>query len=220
MTRRRLCAIFASVVVLCGAMSLSCSRSDHACSDGNVEGTPIDPSLMAFLSRARSAHHLADLKEDNEPEAAIAAMVSVVEGPIPNRSGEQPAEAREVIADTQARIADLQSRLMQFDAALRRIDAALGWMTEVSYFRGHLFETRGLVEQRSSDELAKRGDTAAAQAAKSRALVAFETAMQIQAEVIRQTPPDPSVLPAQVAPAAHPSVPVSPMESTTAGAVR
>jgi len=144
-----------------------------------------DPSLMAFLSRR-----------------AIGASFGGSQGR--RRTGRQPSrqwclwskalfptalerhlpKAREVIADTQARIADLQSRLMQFDAALRRIDAALGWMPEVSYFRGHLFETRGLVEQRLSSELAKRGDTAEAQAAKSRALVAFETAMQIQADVI------------------------------------
>jgi tetratricopeptide (TPR) repeat protein len=101
-------------------------------------------------------------------------------------------EAREVMADTQARIADIQSRVAEFDAALARLEKALNWVNEVSYFRGHLFETRGLVEQRRAEALAKQGLNAEAQAAKTRALSAFETAMQIQAEVIRQTPPEAS----------------------------
>jgi hypothetical protein len=214
-------AMLACVLVIGGAATPACSRDDHRCSESNATGTPVDPRLMAFLSRARAAHHLADLKEDGEPAAAVVALVSIVDGPIPGRVGAPAAEAREVIADTQARIAELQSRLRQFDAALGRIDTALGWVPEVSYFRGHLFETRGLVEQRRGDDLARLGRASEAQAAKSRALIAFEQAMQIQADVIRQTPPDRSVpTPSTMVSPNDSSVPVLPKQSTTPGADR
>jgi hypothetical protein len=178
-------------VVVLSATCASCSLRDRTCSESGNAGAPIDPDLMAFLSRARAAHHLADLREDTEPLAAAAALVAVVDGPIPGRDHARPAEAREVLADTQARIADLQSRNSEFDTALEHIESGLRLVPEVSYFRGHLFETRGLVEQRRSDYLTQRSEREAAQAAKIRALEAFEIAMQIQAEVIHKTPREP-----------------------------
>jgi hypothetical protein len=53
-----------------------------------------------------------------------------------------------------------------------------------TYFRGHLFEVRGLVEERNAARLERAGDAAQAAQAKARALEAFEAAMKIQAEVI------------------------------------
>jgi tetratricopeptide (TPR) repeat protein len=114
--------------------------------------------------------------------------VSVVDGPLPATGAVIPTEAREVLADTRARIAELLSRSKQFEAAVRHVDLALELVPESNYYRGHLFETRGVIEQRRADALKAEGNIVAADAAKAAALTAFETAMQIQAEVIRQTP--------------------------------
>jgi hypothetical protein len=95
-----------------------------------------------------------------------------------------PPEAREVLADTRARLADLESRRGRFDDAAKHVDRGLEQAREVTYFRGHLFEVRGLVEERRAKQLRDKGDTAGADAAKKRALDAFEQSMDIQAEVI------------------------------------
>lgn len=187
MTLDRLARLCLVLVLL--ASATSCSSEPRNCPSVIEQGTPIDATLMAFLSRARVAHHLADLKEDAEPAQAINALLSLVSGPIPQTLGTTPTEAREVLADTQARLADLLSREKQYRGALDRIATALELVPEPSYFRGHLFETRGLVEQRQAHDLMARGETGPSEAAKVRAIRAFETAMQIQAGVIRSAPP-------------------------------
>jgi hypothetical protein len=146
---------------------------------------------MAFLSRARAAHHEADLHEDSA-EASLRPLLELVKGPIPGQPGKPPAEVREVLADTAARIADLESTLERFEGAIQRVDEALPLVTNASYFRGHLFETRGLVEQRWATFLEKQGNIEKAKVVKARALQSFETAMEIQAAVIRATEPKPN----------------------------
>jgi hypothetical protein len=84
-------------------------------------------------------------------------------------------------------LADLESRRGRFDEAALHVDRGLDHAREVTYFRGHLFEVRGLVEERRSKQLRERGDTAAADAAKKRALDAFEQSMEIQGQVIDTT---------------------------------
>lgn len=195
MTGRLASTVFATCLGLIVVMVPACSRPEPPCTGSETGANPVDPPLLAFLSRARSAHHIADVSEESDAAAAIRALVSVVDGPVPVRDGSPPAEAREVMADTQARIAELESRLLRFDSATRRIDLALQWVPEVSYFRGHLFETRGIVEQRQAQDHEKSGRAAEAAAANGRALAAFESAMQIQAEVIRQTPTEPTMMP-------------------------
>lgn len=151
-------------------------------------GDPVSPALLAFLSRARSGHHAADQLEQDSPDLAIAKLQAIVDGPIPG--GSTPlVEAREVLADTRARLADLKSQSGRFDAALSDINAGLEQAKETSYFRGHLFEVRGLVEERRSKQLAEAGDASAAAAAKQRALTAFEASMDIQEKVIEQNLP-------------------------------
>lgn len=185
----RLLVCLVVVTLLC-ASNFGCSKQPCSCPGESEQVAPIEPRLIAFLSRARAAHHVADINEDDNPSQAVAALVEVVDGPVPQIAGVVPPEAREVVADTQARIADFQSRLMQFDDALKRITTALDQVPEPSYFRGHLFEVRGLVEQRHAAELLRTGQSEQAEKANARALQAFETAMQIQAEVIRKAPLD------------------------------
>lgn len=166
----------------------ACTNDSRRCPPTADPGNPVDATLMAFLSRARAAHHLADLQEDTEPGRAVETLSALVDGPLPQLSGSTPSEVREVLADTQARVAELLSRDKLFEAALRRVTTALELVPEVGYFRGHLFETRGLVEQRLAKELDAQSEPKLAESARVRALQAFETAMQIQAEVIRSTP--------------------------------
>jgi tetratricopeptide (TPR) repeat protein len=180
--------LIGSVLCFVAAVALGCHRERRDCDDLPAAEAPIDPSLMAFLSRARAAHHAADLQE-NELEKSLAPLLALVDGPTPGSSPRAPAEVREVLADTHARIADLESQLERFDSAYRRLETALRYVPETSYFRGHLFETEGLVAQRHSALLTKRGLAVAATAAQARALSAFETAMEIQAAVIKNTPP-------------------------------
>jgi len=129
----------------------------------------IDPSLLAFLSRARAAHHRADLLEaDERLEPAVRELSAIVDGPLP-RGGPALAEVREVLADTLARRAELSSRLGQHDAATADVDRGLTLAAEVSYFRGHLYEVRGLIEERraaylraEAERLLERADARAA----------------------------------------------------------
>jgi tetratricopeptide (TPR) repeat protein len=153
-------------------------------------GRPVDPALLAFLSRARSAHHQADQQEAaKDLNGALQPLRAVVDGPRPGGSN-PPEEVREVLADTLARLADLESRVGRFDAARDNVRKGLELVDEPNYFRGHLFEVQGLLEQRYADESSKRGDEEQAQKAKQRALEAFGTAMDIQEKVIEQALPD------------------------------
>jgi hypothetical protein len=192
------------------AVLVACSRAEPPppppCPSA-VAGTPVDPKLMAFLSRARAAHHSADRYEDQtQLPRAIGVLEELVEGPAPGAQTSAPSavaaapkarearkeassahlapEVREVLADTQARLADLKSRQDDFSGAERHLDLGLDLVPEQSYFRGHLFEIQGLVAERHAKARRDAGDERQAKEFEQRALHAFEQAMQIQAEVI------------------------------------
>lgn len=149
-----------------------------------VQGEPVAPELMAFLSRARSAHHAADLHEENgRIEQAIRTLRDVTSAP---KFETPPTEVREVLADTHARIADLESRREQFEAAETSIQRGLELARETTYFRGHLYEVRGLVFERQAKKYQKEGNGDAAKASTEKALSAFEESMKIQSQVIQQ----------------------------------
>jgi tetratricopeptide (TPR) repeat protein len=177
-------ALLLAMVALCAAVAAGCAqKSADLC--GDADAAPVDPTLLAFLSRARSAHHLADQHEqDGALEPAIGALTKLLDGPLPGGATPAP-EVREVLADTRARLADFTSKLGRYDDAAAHVERGLEQAREVTYFRGHLFEVRGLVEERRAKSLRDAGDTAAAEAAKKRALDAFEQSMDIQAQVIK-----------------------------------
>ena len=171
------------------ALSLvACSKPEappaERCAPADA-GTPIDPLLLAFLSRARAAHHMADNQEGSgDLAAAVAPLASLVAGPLPRASGAELApEVREVLADTRARLADLRSRLGAFEAALADAHAGLELAREPNYFQGHLLETEGLVEERHAKALDAR-DPSAAAATRKRAIRLLEQAMSVQAGVL------------------------------------
>jgi hypothetical protein len=179
-------------LLLCCALGLlACSRSGQAgraaaerCTEQDA-GTPVDPLLLAFLSRARSAHHAADNLETNgDLSGAAAPLAGLVAGPFPRGSGTELApEVREVLADTLARLADFHSRLGAFDQALADVKAGLENAGGPSYFQGHLLETQGLVEERRAKSL-ETSDPKAAAAARQRAIGLLEAAMAVQSSVI------------------------------------
>lgn len=175
MTRRSFLAAFVA--------ALACSRREP-CPDVD-EHPPVDTELLAFLSRARAAHHAADRAEEREDTAsAVRLLRDVASGPFPGGAAERTPEVREVLADTLARLADLESRRGNFDDARAAVERGLELAREPSYFRGHLYEVSGLMWERKSLALRARGDESGAKDASRRAFEQLETAMKIQAQVI------------------------------------
>lgn len=176
--------------LLCAALALpACSRQERS-DDCGPTGRVVDPALLAFLSKARSAHHAADLQESaGDAAAALRALNGLVSGAVP--AGSSP-EVDEVLADTRARIADLLSQGGRFDEADREIGQGLEHAQAPTYFRGHLFEVRGLLEERREKALRSKGHGQEADQARDRSLGAYEEAMKIQAEVIGSAAPKPA----------------------------
>jgi tetratricopeptide (TPR) repeat protein len=178
-----------AALLLLGALLLGgCAKAERA-DDCAPSDRVVDPVLLAFLSQARSAHHVADQQEAaGDTGAALRSLQGLVAGPKPPGA---PPEVGEVIADTQARIADLLSRDGRFDQADSAIDAGLSSARAPSYFRGHLFEVRGLLEERREKALRSNGRGQEADQARERSLGAYEEAMKIQAQVIQEAAPIP-----------------------------
>jgi hypothetical protein len=176
--------------LLCAGLALpACSRQERSDDCGPTERV-VDPALLAFLSRARSAHHTADLQESaGDSAAALRALSDLVSGAVP--AGSAP-EVDEVLADTRARIADLMSQAGRFDEADQEIGRGLTHAKSSTYFRGHLFEVRGLLEERREKALRGKGRGQEADQARDRSLSAYEEAMKIQAEVIGSAAPKPA----------------------------
>ena len=153
------------------------------------EGTPVvDAALLAFLSKARAAHHAADDAERaGERANAIAVLDRLAAGPRPGLGGVPPPEVAEVLADTHARLADLRSADGDFTRAARDVDQGLTLATTPTHFRGHLVEMRGVVEERRSISLKEKGDEPGAEEARKAAILAFEQAIEIQDDVIKRT---------------------------------
>ncbi len=144
----------------------------------------VDPALLAFLSKARAAHHQADLAEDaKDTKRALAALGQITAGPLPG-GAPVPAEVAEVIADARARRADLESSTGDIDTALREIEAGLAYAVTPTHFRGHLFEVKGIVLERRIAALKEKGDGTGAERVKGEAISAFNEAIEIQNKVI------------------------------------
>lgn len=173
--------------VLLTQVSCSQERRGSNCNDTDASA-PVDPALLAFLSRARAAHHAADAHEaKNDLMAAMKEIEAVVNGAVPPRA--DAPEVREVLADSLARLAELAARRGDFSGAEKSIARGLGLVPEPSYFRGHLVEVRGLVEEQQSKALTAAGDAEGAARARERALGSFQEAMQIQNAVIERAAP-------------------------------
>ncbi|WP_232379675.1 hypothetical protein [Polyangium fumosum] len=186
MTRRSAkITIVALGLAVMSAVGVSCARSERAATQPSAcepgAAPVVDSVLLAFLSKARAAHHKADLAEASGDVArAIASLESLTGGARPGGATPLP-EASEVLSDTYARLADLRSARGEFDTALRDVDAGLALARETTYFRGHLFEVRGLVEERRAKSLPEGADR---ESARKAAMDAFDEAVRIQDQVI------------------------------------
>jgi tetratricopeptide (TPR) repeat protein len=176
-----------------GTLALgACSKRERSDDCGPSERV-VDPLLLAFLSQARSSHHVADEREaQGDVAAALRALQTLTQNPKP--PGSAP-EVDEVLADTRARIADLLSRSGRYDQADEELKAGLENAKAPSYFRGHLFEVQGLVEERREKALRGTARGQEADRARERSLIAYEEAMKIQAAVIRAAAPAGSASP-------------------------
>jgi hypothetical protein len=171
-------AIGASCAV--GAVACRNEATTAGCPCAESSATPIDPSVMAFLSAARSIHHEADiLQSSGDTAGAIAALERLVAMPAPHA-----VEVDEVLADARARLAELRLERGDVDGADREVQEGLRHVQGPTYFRGHLLELRGLVEEKRAEALtdAGRGDQAAQ--AKARAVAFLEEAVHVQEQVI------------------------------------
>lgn len=149
------------------------------------ETPPVDTALLAYLSAARAMHHEADLREDGgDIPGAVAAMTRLVNSPTPR--GDRP-EVDEVRADAFARLAELHLKAGSLDPAARAIESGLTHAREATYFRGHLIEVQGILEEARYHQLVDAGNASAAGAAKARAIALLAEAVRIQDDVIRKT---------------------------------
>jgi len=162
-------------------MLLAVAISAGGCEPQGDREAVVDPALIAFLSKARAAHHRADLAErDGSRKDAIAAVSTILDGPQPPTSP----ELVEVVADARARRADLRSQDGDFEGAARDIEEGLQAAVAITHFRGHLYEVGGLVAERQATTLGQAGNGAAAAAANERAIVLYEQAIDVQDKVI------------------------------------
>lgn len=180
--RAPLFALLASVLVVLAGCAKDHEAASGACPELG-DARPVDQVLLAWLSKAKTLHHLADLAEtEGQLDHALARLDQLVAGALPPG---QPPEAEEVLADTYARIADLRARRGEYDQADEAVKSGLGHAPGVTYFRGHLLEVRGLVFQKQSSDLEKAGQASEATRLRERAVAASLQAVKIQDAVIK-----------------------------------
>jgi len=147
----------------------------------------VDTEIMAFLSEARALHHQANLAEDSgDLGVAVSAMDRLVNArrPHPDR---KPPELEEVLADAYARLAELRLKKGELDPAAVAVKAGLEHMPEATYFRGHLIEVQGLVEESRAVRFADAGRGEEARVARERAIQLLEEVVKIQDQVIQRS---------------------------------
>lgn len=180
LTNRRSAAILAVLAALAGASGCRQGTTTSGCPGTEASGTPIDAPVLAFLSAARALHHEADVHEaEGDVQGALAALDRLVRLPAP-----RAVEVDEVLADAYARIAELRLGRADLDAALRAVQEGLGHAEGPTYFRGHLLEVQGRIEEARAATLADAGHAGEAALARSRAMSLLEEAVGVQERVI------------------------------------
>lgn len=187
MTRRSmvllaLCTLMLALVVGFAATP-ACSRQVGGADDGTAVDTPI----MAFLSEAHALHHQANIKEESgDIPGAIAAMERLVAAARPHPERKAP-EVEEVLADAYGRLAELRLRNGELDLAAIAVKTGLDHVTDPTYFRGHLVEVQGLIEEARAAQLTDAGNAAEAARAREHAIQLLEEVVKIQDQVIKSS---------------------------------
>lgn len=169
-------------VVLALTAAPSCSR--HETDDG---APAVDTEIMAFLSAARALHHEANIREESgDLPGAIGAIERLVAARQPHPDRKTP-EIEEVLADAYARLAELRLRKGDLEAAGDAVKSGLDHVAEATYFRGHLVEVQGLIEEARAAQLADAGNAAEAARAREHAIQLLEEVVKIQEQVIQRS---------------------------------
>jgi hypothetical protein len=169
-------------VVLLALFASGCSKNESAA----PEGTPIDPQVMAFLSEARALHHEANIKEDTgDLPGAAKAIERLVHATRPHSEQRVP-EVEEVLADAYARLAELDLKARETAAAAAAVTEGLAHAPEPTYFRGHLLEVQGIVEETRAAALADAGKSDEADKARARAIALLHEAVTVQDQVVKR----------------------------------
>jgi len=165
-------AIAAVAIALAATFAIGCRARENKSEQDSAQGI-VDMELMAFLSEARALHHQANLKEEsNDLPGATAAMQRLV-------SARRP--------DAYARLAELQLRQGALEAAAEAVKNGLAHAPEPTYFRGHLIEIEGLVEEARAAGLADAGKPEEAALAREKAIQLLEQVVRIQDQVIQRS---------------------------------
>jgi hypothetical protein len=187
MSRRSIVTLALSTLLLALVIAFgvvpACARHDG----GADEGTPVDTEIMAFLSEARALHHAANIEEESGDVAgAIDSMERLVAARRPHPDRTAP-EVEEVLADAYARLAELRLKKGELDPAARAVKSGLEHVAPATYFRGHLVEVQGLVEEARAAQLADAGNLAEAARAREHAIQLLEEVVKIQDQVIQRS---------------------------------
>ena len=172
-------------VALAVALASSAVVGWPSCARHNDGGVEVDVGIMAFLSEARALHHQANLREEaGDLPGAITSMERLVAARPPHPEKKTP-EVEEVLADAYARLAELRLKQGTLETAADAVTKGLEHATGTTYFRGHLVEVQGLVEEARAASLADAGNPAEAAKAREHAIQLLEEVVRIQDQVIR-----------------------------------
>lgn len=189
MTRRPVVSMLVAVVSVLVALLIACNDKNSSRRDDD-SAPVVDTEIMAFLSEARALHHTANMKEDaNDLEGAIVAMNRLVAArrPHANRPPHETPEVEEVLADTYARLGELQLKKGDLDTADVALKKGLERAPEPTYFRGHLIEVQGLVEEQRTKRFVEAGNKEEADKSRARAIALLEEVVKIQSQVIERS---------------------------------
>jgi len=178
----RLWLLLAIAIGSLGAPACRDQGAPAGCPSAQPAQPAIDEAVMAFLSAARALHHEADIRErGGDLDGAVASLRRLVAMPAP-----RAVEVQEVLADAHARLAELELLESDVEGATRDVEAGLLAVQGPSYFRGHLLEVEGRVEEARANGLADAGQREEAAKAKTRALALLEQAVHVQEQVIER----------------------------------
>jgi hypothetical protein len=190
---RRLGALaFICALATLGALACARSRAPISSEDHPDGAPPIDAEVMAYLSLARALHHEANLSEDaRDLPGAIAPLERLVLEANPHEGTRVP-EVEEVLADTYARLAELHLRAGDLETANENVKEGLPHSPDATYFRGHLLEVQGIIDERSASALADAGQVTAADRARANAREHLREAVLVQEQVLSRATADAS----------------------------
>ncbi len=184
-------AVWSTILALALAIGAGCAKKDAAPGSApspaaavlDASGT-VDLEVMAFLSEARALHHEANIREDEgDLPSAITVMRRLVGATRPH-AGESVPEVLEVLADAWARIAELELKRRDLDEAAKAVKEGLAHAPDATYFRGHLLEVEGVIEEARAADFSDAGKKDDAQRARARAIALLQEAVKVQEQVI------------------------------------